>query len=102
MILMSHLAVVFICVCVDRNIEILPQDPSACFRTRGFRFRGPQLDFHIASADPFRNGCFAEFAGFASAGAGRSLDKAICLGLVNGPEVEHAVGGHHSGACNPP
>ena len=38
------------------------------------------LNFHIASAAPFRNGCFAEFAGFASASAGSSLEEAVCLG----------------------
>ena len=29
-------------------------------------FASAGLNFHIASADPFRNGCFAEFAGLAS------------------------------------
>ena len=38
------------------------------------------LNFHFASADPFRNGCFAEFAGFASASGGSSLEEAVCLG----------------------
>ena len=64
-------------------------------------FASADPNFHIASADPFRNRCFAKFAGLASASAGWSLEEAS-LGLVNGCEVEHAVGGHHSGACNPP
>ena len=52
---------VFIRVCVDRNKETLPQDPSA---REGFASAG--LNFHIA--------------GFASASGGSSLEEAACLG----------------------
>ena len=44
----------------------------------GFTFMG--LNFHIASADPFGNGCFAEFAGFSSTNGNSNLEEAIYLG----------------------
>ena len=43
-------------------------------------FASARLNFHVASPDPFRNGCFAEFARLASASAGWSLEEAACLG----------------------
>ena len=63
------------CLC-GGNKETLPQDPSAGFHARDLASAG--LNFHIASAAPFRNGCFAEFAGLASANAGSN--GAVCLG----------------------
>ena len=61
---MINTAVVFFRVWENGNNEILPQDPSACFRARGFRFRGPQLSYRFRGSLPQR--CFAEFAGLAS------------------------------------
>ena len=43
-------------------------------------FASAGLNFHIASTDPLRNGCLAEFAGLASPSAGSSLEEANCLG----------------------
>ena len=43
-------------------------------------FASARLSFHVASADPFPNGCVAEFAGLACAIAGWSLEEAIRLG----------------------
>ena len=43
-------------------------------------FASAGLNFHVASADPFRNGYFAEFGGLASASAGWSPEEAVCLG----------------------
>ena len=39
-------------------------------------FASTGLNFHVASADPFRNG----YRGLASASAGWSLEEAVCLG----------------------
>ena len=69
---------VFIPVCVDGKKETLPQDLPHASAREGLASAG--LNFHVASAAPFRNGCFTEFAGLASASAGSSLEEAVYLG----------------------